>query len=245
VYDPSAYWNTLPAPPEGGGTAALAERVFEQAFRRDFRRPGFALVSFTGPVGSSELRALMVRLKEALGERYHRATGRHLVYRSMARFDQQVTTKFHIDGAPDESYLMLGYEPSAVDSRLAVADYTRAAHDLDIDPRRFLDEYNPMYDRGERRLAAYVTRLDVFDPSRSHILLLNNSRLPFRQGGDNFLGVMHQATIVSPDPGKHRVVNSTMLTAADDLADESVPRAVQEEFVRTREVSGYGKVEDV
>ena len=63
----------------------------------------------------------------------------------MARFDQQETTKFHLDGAPEQSMLMLGYEPSRVVSRLFLADYTRAASDLGITPQLFLTEFNPMY----------------------------------------------------------------------------------------------------
>jgi hypothetical protein len=34
----------------------------------------------------------------------------------MGRFDSQATTKFHLAGAPDEAFLMLGYEASRVQS---------------------------------------------------------------------------------------------------------------------------------
>ena len=47
----------------------------------------------------------------------------------MGRFDSQTTTKFHLDGAPDEAFLMLGYEASPVRSELAIADYSKAARD--------------------------------------------------------------------------------------------------------------------
>jgi hypothetical protein len=38
------------------------------------------------------------------------------------RFDQQVNT-FHVDNAADQSFLMLGYEPSEIESELHIADY--------------------------------------------------------------------------------------------------------------------------
>jgi hypothetical protein len=238
MYPPSAYQTLLSGLPAGQEAAALAEWLYQQVFRRDFDRPGFALATFKDGADSSGLRALMVLLKDRLNDLFQRETGRHLMYLSMARFDQQVTTKFHVDGAPDESFLMLGYEPSEVDSRLAVADYTRAAHDRGISPAQLLADFNPMYTPGEQLLAPYITRLDGFDPAAAHILLLNNSRLPYRPEGANLLGVMHQATIVTPRPEKNRVVNSTMMTSTADPTNEAFSRADQDEFIQTKAVSG-------
>src|SRR5262245_7439710 len=99
----------------------------------------------------------------------------------MARFDQQETTKFHLDGAPDASMLMLGYEPSSVRSRLFLADYTRATFDLGIAPQQFLQEFNPMYRRGEKLLSRYVTELPQPADGHARILLINNSSLPFTE----------------------------------------------------------------
>jgi hypothetical protein len=180
----------------------------------------------------------MVALKDALDRFYHARTGRRLVYLSLARFDQQVTTKFHLDGAPDEAYLMLGYEPSAVPSRVSVADYTRAAYDWGIEPKTLLADYNPMFPGNERRLLPYVTELEGFDPAAPQVLLVNNSSLPYRDAGTNPLGVMHQATILAPMPGHHRVVNSTMIGPADPGAAEAACEDVQRAFVETLAVAG-------
>src|SRR5262249_45055580 len=169
-------------------------------------------------------------LKEALDELYHRATAKHLVYLSMARFNQQVTTKFHLDGAPEEAYLMLGYEPTVVQSTLSIADYTRAAHAWGIEPRTLLSDFNPMYADHAQRLPPYVTRLEGFDPTASQILVINNSSLPYRQDGENTLGVMHQATILTPLPEKNRIVNSTMVGSAVDRAEEPADRSTQQGF---------------
>jgi len=103
---------------------AQAERVYDLAWRFDFAAPGFAVLD-TGPgMDSHTLRSLMVDLKRRLSEIGVRRGGEPFAYRSMARFDRQETTKFHLDGAPEQSMLMLGYEPSKVQSRLFLADYT-------------------------------------------------------------------------------------------------------------------------
>ena len=217
--------------------AAVADRVYPQVFRHDFRAPGFALVSLGPSVGSRPLRRFMVSLKERLAVIHHGLSGRHLVYLSMGRFDQQETTKFHLDSAPDESFLMLGYEPTPVRSELAVADYTRAAFDLGVDPKTFLDDYNPMFSKGEGMLAPYVTRVKHFDPASAQVLLVNNSAEPFSRSVRNMLGVMHQASVPNPDPGRARVVNSTMIGTAAGPDDGPVPEAARRAFTETDEIA--------
>src|SRR5262245_9590615 len=109
---------------------AQAEQVFGLVWRFDLDAPGFCLLDAGPEADSHALRLAMLALKERLSDLCSRRTGKRLHFRSMARFDQQETTKFHLDGAPGESMLMLGYEPSRVHSRLFLADYTRAAFDL-------------------------------------------------------------------------------------------------------------------
>src|SRR5437016_8851798 len=138
---------------------ALAERIFRLVWRFDFTAPGFCVLDFGPGVDSHHLRSWMLALKERLSEVAHHRTGRRFACRSLGRFDQQETTKFHLDGAPAESLLMLGYEPSRVRSRLLLADYSRCAFDLGIDPQRFLSDLNPMYRKGEQALSGYVTEL--------------------------------------------------------------------------------------
>lgn len=226
-----AYLTDLDGLPSLADLSALAGRVFAQVFRRDFSAPGVALISLGREVGSQELRRFMATLKDELGAR-----AGPLVYRSLARFNQQVTTKYHLDGGPEESYLMLGYEPSEVASALSVADYTRAAHDWGITPRALLHDHNPMYARNEQRLLPYVTALAAFDPSRANVLVINNSSLPYAPGGSHALGVMHQATILTPRPDRGRVVNSSMLVrpGAPDAASEEEVR----QFLETDAVAG-------
>jgi hypothetical protein len=137
----------------------VAEKVYDRAWRFDFTAPGFCLLDAGSAMDSHTLRVWMVTLKQLLSDISIRRTGRPFFFRSMARFDQKETTKFHLDGAPEQSMLMLGYEPSKIQSRLFLGDYARAAFDLGISPQQFLQEYNPMFSKGEEALARYVTEL--------------------------------------------------------------------------------------
>jgi hypothetical protein len=212
---------------------AVAEQAFGLVWRFDFNSPGFCLLEADSGIDSYALRSAMLTLKDHLSAICQRRTGRRLLFRSMARFDQQETTKFHLDGAPEQSLLMLGYEPSQVHSRLFLADYSRAAFDLGITPRQFLGEYNPMYRRGEELLGRYVTELPQPEPGRARILLINNSSSPFTEARTNPLGVMHKAVIVTPDEAEPRIVNSTMLaTEGEEVAAEQ-----QKDFATTDKVS--------
>jgi hypothetical protein len=225
------YCLSLPAQPSS--IPAAAEQVYRLGWRSDFTAPGFCLLDLGPGVDSHILRAWMVDLKERLSEISVRRTGRPFVFRSLARFDQQETTKFHLDGAPEQSMLMLGYEPSQVRSWLFLADYTRVAFDLGITPPQFLQDYNPMYRRGEELLGRYVTELPQPTTGHSWILLVNNSSLPFAEGRTNPLGVMHKA-IVTPNETERRLVNSTMLTVGDG---EEIGQEQVQEFVATDKIS--------
>jgi hypothetical protein len=212
---------------------AVAERAFDLAWRFDFIAPGFCLFDAGPGVDSHTLRVWMVHLKQLLSEIAQRRAGKPFLFRSMARFDQQETTKLHLDGAPEQSMLMLGYEPSQVQSRLFLGDYTRAAFDLGITPQQFLQDFNPMFRKGEEVLAPYVTELPQPESGHARILLINNSSLAFTEARTNPLGVMHKALIVTPNEAERGIVNSTMLvTEGEEIATEK-----QEEFVRTDKIS--------
>lgn len=220
--------------PDRRNLVAQAETVYDLVWRADFTAPGFAVLDAGPGLDSHALRSWMVDLKRRLSEVGIQRGRGGFGYRSMARFDQQETTKFHLDGAPDQSLLMLGYEPSKVRSRLLLADFTRAAFDLGITPQRFLHDFNPMYKRGEDLLGRYVTELPQPQDGHARILLVNNSSLPFTEARTNPLGVMHMAIIVTPDAAERRIVNSTMLAGgeADQIGQEQ-----QRDFVATDKIS--------
>jgi hypothetical protein len=210
-----------------------SEAIFERAWRVDFSAPGFCVID-AGAIDSHTLRAWMVTLKERLSEiGIRRGTG-SFGYCSMGRFDQQVSTKFHRDGAPAESLLMLGYEPSNVRSRLLLSDYSRVAFDLEMTPQRLLQDFNPMYKKGEELLANSITELPQPTEGHSRIVLINNSSLPFDANHPNPLGVLHKAIIETPNESERRIINSTMLAAKQS---DLVSLADQRQFVDTETIS--------
>ena len=227
----------LTAAPNADGIARTAAAVFERAWRFDFTQPGFCLLDLGPGVDSHTLRALMLHLKDRLSEIAVARTGRRFAVSSVGRFDQQETTKFHLDGGPEAAPLMLGYEPLRVASRLSLADYTRCAFDLGITPERFLHEHNPMFAAGARLLEPYVTEVQQAPAEHSQVLLVNNSWLPFTSDRTNSLGVMHRAKILSPSPSELRIVNSVMLVAADPASADAVDVGRQQEFVQTEAIS--------
>jgi hypothetical protein len=237
MHSPAVYHIELNQIPDATGWNSPAKEILRRTFRTTFDQPGFTLLSFTIPISSRQLRACQIQLKETLDALFHERSGRRLVFKSMARFDQQVTTKFHLDGGPPESFLMLGYEPSEVLCALAMSDYTLAAWKLGITPADFLRDHNPMFASGAKLLEGAITPLDAFDPRRSNLLLVNNCWLPFDEKAGNLLGVMHQATILKPDSAKRRIINSTMMLTSDSLDEEAVSRQQQLEYATTSEIS--------
>jgi hypothetical protein len=211
-----------------------ASKVFGLVWRFDFTAPGFCLLDLGRGVASYKLRSWMLALKERLSEINVGHTGKPFVYRSMGRFDQQETTKFHLDGAPDQSLLLLGYEPSKVRSRLFLADYSRCAYELSIEPKQFLSEFNPMFRKGEDLLARFITELPQPEEGHARILLINNSSLPFTETRAHALGVLHKAEIVNPTDAERRIVNSILLTSS---GVEAIGPEQQREFVATAKIS--------
>jgi hypothetical protein len=178
----------------------------------------------------------MLQLKEQLTAVCFRHNGERFVYLSLGRFDQQETTRFHLDGAPDRSLLMLGYEPSPVASCLFLADYTRRAFELGITPKQFLVDHNPAFGHGEQELAGHITAIRLGHLLHSQVLLINNGSLPFMPNRVNPLGVLHKAEILNPNSGERRIVNSIML-ATDACGENAVGSADQQEFVRSKGIS--------
>lgn len=208
----------------------VAETVYHQVFRTDFSQPGFALIDLGPDFGSEQQRQLMIALKNEFSRLEGTHRGRELIYQSLTRFDQQVTTKPHRDGGPEESILMLGYEPSLIESRLEITDYSKCAHDLGMAPAEFLDRFNPMFSAGRDRLATYATPIHDFGHRSFQIVIINNSMKPF---GAGLVGVLHTATIMNPNPDLRRVINSTMIAAVPQGEGGGCDAEEQNDFLTT------------
>jgi len=162
--------------------------IHNAVWRQDLTEPGFYWFD-AGVVDSHQLRRKMIEISKVF-------TG--LEVYSMSRFNQQNTTKFHLDGGPIPNILVLGYEPSKVKSRLFLADHPCAANDLQVDPKALVSK--AMFGKDEG-LQPYVTELPQPEEGHSYILFINN---------DAVLGVMHKAEI-EKNPAEFRMVNSIML----------------------------------
>jgi hypothetical protein len=217
-----------------GGVSAIAPEVFRRVWRTTLDQPGFALLRFARAVSSRELRRAMVELVGAFPVAF--------VPERFGRFDQQVSSKFHRDGAPPASLLVLGYEPTAVFSRFWIADSSAAAEAAGLSLKDYLAAHNPMFPDGESKLAPHITELALppgaavkpgsagdrsRGPAEAFLVVVNNSLLPL--DGANPLGVLHKAVIPSPDPAGRRVINSIGFTPYAPGA--GLPPAESERFL--------------
>jgi hypothetical protein len=223
------------------GLDSLALAVYNLVCRRDFNAPGFCLINVGADIDSVAFRRLMVNLKIKMAAIYEQATGNTLVYISVGRFDQQNSTKPHLDGGPDESLIMLGYEPSEIESEIEISDYARSAADLGISPKEFMVHHNPMFRTGHELLRPYATRIRCFSRADFQIVIINNSSAAF--DGKSWQGTLHTATVLDPDESKRRVINSMMIASAPIGAPDSISAADLQEFINTTLVRrrGYDK----
>ncbi len=209
----------------------LARRMFRQACRLNFEQAGFALAQLGTDGDSRRLRQWMLDILDSLTECSREQSGRELLALSMSRFNQQATTKPHRDGGPAESLLLLGYEPTPIDSRLSIADYSRCAFDLGLTPTEFLDRHNPMFPAAGDLLKEYTIPVSEFDPRQYQILLINNSSADFDPPDPRWQGVLHQATIPHPREDAVRAVNSVQLTPAGSSGLVPMTDAEREQFL--------------
>ena len=184
-------------------------------------------------MNAKSLRKYMVELKMGLSEKCQEVFNATLGYYWLTRFDQQNTTKYHRDNAPDNSYLMLGYEPSAIESRLLFADYHRLVTENNIPTDKYYELYNPMFEQGEKRLRPYVTELKGFNNEAYNLVVINNSNL----NSDKTRGVLHKAEIRKKDLNRPRIVNSVMLYLKSLNDPEENEKEKEMRFIRTEEVN--------
>jgi hypothetical protein len=199
--------------------------IFDQVWRNDLTGQGYYLLD-VGIVDSKTLRQRMFEVKDKLSEFVP------FGFRSLARFDQQETTRYHQDGGPDCNLLMLGYEASKVKSRIFIADHilggTEACEANHISDSHKIQE-NCNYFKSEAMFGneefidSYVNELPQPKEGHSYILLINNSKQ---------LGVLHKA-IIEKNPSERRIINSIMLLVGEDeLGVEE-----QQDFLTTDKIS--------
>ena len=208
-------------------------RIFSNVFRKNFDTPGFAVITFTGKMDSKSLRNQMVYMKKALSGKCEKAFGYELDYYWLGRFNQQTTTKYHRDNAPEDSFLMLGYEPSSIESKLYLADYSKLVQEKEIPINQYYELYNPIFTQGESLLKPYINEVGEFDKNAHKIVLINNSDL----SSQITFGVLHKAEIIRKDLTKDRVINSMMLYLKSGEVPNKKTIYTETEFVETDLIS--------
>lgn len=222
---------------------SLAALIYERTCRTDFTQPGFCVVDVGSAIDSKTFRRLMLEIKHDMAAIHEAQSGNTLIYLSTARFDQQESTRPHLDGGPDECFLMLGYEPSSVDSELEITDYAKCAFDLELTPKDLLVKHNPMFATGFDILRPYTTRVPCFSKTNFQIVCINNSSAAFSLSNPAWQGTLHTATILTPNENERRVINSTMIASAPAGTPDSVDASTLREFASTTAVRrrGYDK----
>jgi hypothetical protein len=171
-----------------------------------------------GVIDSQMLRQEMLRLRETL------SAFTPMGIRSLGRFDQQESTRFHRDGGPAINLLVLGYEPTPIRSHLYLADPFRAARQLQRDPEELIGEL--MFRPSEEALAGHIVELPQPSSGHSTILIVNNSA----QG----LCLLHKAVVPAPDESQVRLVNSMMLAVkSTSESEEAVTPEEERDFLTT------------
>lgn len=188
----------------------LAQQCFHAVFRTDTEQPGFYHFDLGKNKTPLEFRTILTGLKKELSKLSETNFGNKLSYHWLVRFDQQVNTPFHVDNAAHQSFLLLGYEPSVIESELHIADYNALAKEKD---KGYLANFTPVFEKNESLLAPFTTKLKSFDKEAYHIVIMNNSApmLPAET-----LGVYHKAVIVKQDFSKSRIVNSMVLNMTSE-----------------------------
>ncbi|MEM7557677.1 MAG: hypothetical protein AAF394_01015 [Planctomycetota bacterium] len=231
----------------GAPIEAVASVAYRRTCRTYFEEPGFCLIDLGADASSTGIRRTMLKLSAAMSQLHQEQTGKKLVYLSAARFDQQESTRPHLDGGPEECFLMLGYEPSLVASEFEISDYSRCAHEMGITPAEFLQQHNPMFQNGRDILDGYTTRIPCFNEEHYQILCVNNSSSSYGTSQDSnpgWQGVLHTATISDPDEDCRRIINSTMIAPVSMEASGKLSDAELEQFATTTAVKrrGYDKL---
>lgn len=225
------------------GGDATADAAYDLVCRTTADSPGFCVIELTDSVDSVRLRAEIVGLKEAFASRHASNSKGGFCWQSLLRFDQQETTKLHRDNGPEQSVLLLGYEPTPIASAMFVADFSACASDRGVTPADFLSKHNPMYGNNTRLLQDYTTTLECFSPHRPVIVMINNSVTDSTSEAGAMLGVLHGATVPSPSDDARRVINSTMFATGGEGVVGPVSEADVSDFLNTSSVRrrGYDK----
>lgn len=206
------------------------QTAFQAVFRDSIKQPGFYYWDFGNLIDSKTFRQNMVDLKNSLSRLCKLHLNRRLNYQSVGRFNHQHSSLFHRDNGNPNSFLMLGYEPTKVDSKVYVADYSKYIEEEDISLEIFFEgERDINLIKNNNVLAPFVTELKPFQKENYRLLLLNNSK----SFDDKSYGIFHSAEIPQMIVGEDRVLNYVMMQLCDNDVEELYNQKKIKDFINT------------
>lgn len=199
----------------------ITEEEFEHLFREVIRdatdSPGFYYKDLGRDMDSKSFRKVMVELKERLSEHCKRTINKQLNYHWMSRGNHRNSSKFHIDSATDHSILMLGYEPTTVESKVLLADYTKYLEDKGLSAQEYFSNgLNGTYAPNDDELQLYVSELSPFPKEHYRLVVINNSR----SFGQKTYGIFHRGEVYENFNQSDRVVDALMISICEVGTEE-------------------------
>lgn len=210
------------------------QAIYEAVFRQSTEQPGFYYQDLGKAMDSRAFRQLMVNLKNGLSYISKHRSGKQLVSQSIGRFDHQHSSMFHRDSAAAHSFLMLGYEPTQVDSRVYVADYSKFIESQEVSLETYFGgDQDVNIAENEELLISYTTVLTPFPKDHYRLLLLNNSK----SFEEKTFGVFHRGEVSKKNNDEDRIINYMMLYLGDQSLEESQNSLIVEDFINTNKVN--------
>lgn len=215
-------------------TKDLIITIYNNTFRESTKKDGFYYLNLGSKSNSKTLRQLMVDLKNALSTLCNQHLKKELHYQSLGRFNHQNTSKPHRDTADNHSFLILGYEPTMVESKAYITDYSKYIEYEGISIETFFGEdMEANLVEGISSLENYSTEIKPFNKDDYRILIANNSR----SYEESTFGVFHSAEIPKKLDGQDRILNYMMLRLSNLNCKEQYSLQNVQEFLSTDKVN--------
>lgn len=193
--------------------------LHRDVLRRSLDARGWAYLELGADMDRRRMREAMRAVADGLSRTEQQLHARGLAPTALTQFDQGETTPFHVDGGPDESVLILGYEPTPRVSVLRVACLPTCAAARGDSPRAFLAAFPRGIPADHASVRAHAAEVTIHSARWPIVVLCNSVADP----GEGWLGVLHQAELAA-EPRGERVVNTVHLGACS-IADASAPAA--------------------
>lgn len=208
--------------------------IYQAVFRQSTVEPGFYYEDLGPNWGSHALRQRMVNLKQGLSVFCERQGG-VLHYQSMGRFNQLHSSRFHRDSTDQaHSFLMLGYEPTEIESQVYLGDYSRLIEEEALSLENYLGQRRDVNAQvNDAPLEPYSTALTPFPKRHYRLVLLNNSK----SFSEKTLGVFHRAEVSPSASEADRIINYMMLSLRPPGEEMYFDNPAVEHFVNSQKVS--------